>query len=320
MVNLAFVISLVASAVVLIVSITIFSDVVEAMEATLPVSVAGSSPSIDNNWYGTNWDREGSLTCNTYQTGADGDVNVQSDHISATNNRVSGGGCVFNMFKTFEASEVEGKLLTVDNERINSLSSVFSRIEIFDGSYNLTDFGVNNGLVDLKGNGVLQTCLTSTTIAFARTNTTCTIDTSSSSTSFVTIVMTLEDANNTLLENIINYNIYGITIEDIGTWDITNLGSPSTDTDIFISTDDGQTFGSAGETMLISEEGLIVPDDFTLDPNATSPSTPLSSSEQQQVDTFNNARAIGFTVIGIMPIALFFALFTILDPRMSGIG
>jgi len=43
----------------------------------------------------------------------------------------------------------------------------------------------------------------------------------------------------------------------------------------------------------------------------------FTPSEQQEIDTFNNAQAIGFTVIGIFPIALFFALFSIFSGRIE---
>lgn len=45
---------------------------------------------------------------------------------------------------------------------------------------------------------------------------------------------------------------------------------------------------------------------------------PFTSDEQRELDTFNNAKLIGFTVIGIFPIALFFLLFAIFDTRMGG--
>ncbi len=44
---------------------------------------------------------------------------------------------------------------------------------------------------------------------------------------------------------------------------------------------------------------------------------PLTPSQQQEVDTFNNAVNIGFTVIGILPVALFFALFSIFSTRLE---
>lgn len=43
----------------------------------------------------------------------------------------------------------------------------------------------------------------------------------------------------------------------------------------------------------------------------------LTPAEQQQVDTFNNALNIGFTVIGIVPVALFFFLFAIFGGRLN---
>ena len=45
--------------------------------------------------------------------------------------------------------------------------------------------------------------------------------------------------------------------------------------------------------------------------------TSFTPSEQQEIDTFTNAQAIGFTVIGIFPIALFFALFSIFSGRFE---
>lgn len=41
----------------------------------------------------------------------------------------------------------------------------------------------------------------------------------------------------------------------------------------------------------------------------------LTPAQQKEVDTFNNALNIGFTVIGILPVALFFALFAIFSGR-----
>ncbi len=43
----------------------------------------------------------------------------------------------------------------------------------------------------------------------------------------------------------------------------------------------------------------------------------LTPSQQQEIDTFNNAKNIGFTVIGILPVALFFALFAIFSGRIE---
>lgn len=45
--------------------------------------------------------------------------------------------------------------------------------------------------------------------------------------------------------------------------------------------------------------------------------TTFTPSEQQELNTFNNAQAIGFTVIGIFPIALFFALFSLFSGRIE---
>ena len=45
--------------------------------------------------------------------------------------------------------------------------------------------------------------------------------------------------------------------------------------------------------------------------------TIFTPTEQSQVDTFENAKAIGFTVIGILPVALFFALFSIFSGRFE---
>jgi len=44
---------------------------------------------------------------------------------------------------------------------------------------------------------------------------------------------------------------------------------------------------------------------------------PFTAGEQQEIDTFNNALNIGFTVIGILPVALFFALFAIFSGRIE---
>jgi len=43
----------------------------------------------------------------------------------------------------------------------------------------------------------------------------------------------------------------------------------------------------------------------------------FTPSEQSQIDTFNNAQAIGFTVIGILPVVLFFALFSLFSGRIE---
>jgi len=43
--------------------------------------------------------------------------------------------------------------------------------------------------------------------------------------------------------------------------------------------------------------------------------TPLTPTEQNQIETFNQALNVAFTVIGILPVALFFALFAIFSGR-----
>ena len=79
------------------------------------------------------------------------------------------------------------------------------------------------------------------------------------------------------------------------------------------------TITTAGVSTQISDPFPLNPRGMTflLNPAQVGSGTPLTAGEQQEIDTFENARNIGFTVVGILPVALFFALFSIFSGRIE---
>lgn len=304
MVNIAFVISLVASAVFLIVSIAIFSDVVEAMQLTLPVGTTGVESNIDNEWSFREQSiaATGNAKCEIEQIDPTTDMSTTITGLldMDSGNSVNDRSHCF-IYKTFDKSDVQNKILNVTWAGTASVAMAH-RIMVFDGEYlrnNNTDFplDLSFGFNVAKGGYKLHEIVNGGCCSFATETKTLNMTLVGSTLPQVTVAIGFQD---TSVSNILTLDLFNATVDDTALWDFTDNSGTTFTQEVFGTNGGDYGFFSTGLTNLQASQG-----------------TPLTPSQQQQVESFNNARAIGFTVIGIMPIALFFGLFTILSPRLE---
>jgi len=293
--SLAFILAFVFSAIVLLIGIIIFSEIAEAMEITLP-TIAVIIPE-SNEWQLREQESNAGFTvgCDFIQSTVALGVDLFPDNTFI-------GYC--HVFKVFDKADVIGKDLRINWRQ--DLASVDSRIHVLDGAYNrnnATEFpldataspssaGFTNTLTEgLKGGGVLHNI---NRVGVFALNDTITLTLAGSTEDQITVNISIYDRSLTLRPAMV---IFDVEINATALWKFgTNNGA--TVTMAVTGTQNDLGVANAGFVNL-----------------KTAP--PLTPEEQQQVDTFSNAQAIGFTVIGILPVALFFALFSIFSGRIE---
>jgi len=224
------------------------------------------------------------------------------DQLRAGHPTVDQGYC--HVFKVFDKSVIQGKDLTVrwEGTRTFNDNSPDYKILVLDGSYDRntsSDFPLDP-TVDgagftspLKGAGKLHEFTRDGSPNLIQTDT-ISMTLAGSTESKITIAINTVD--DTVGNNILAFDIQDIKIDDVGIWNWTVSGASV----------------SMAVTGTNDDKGVANADFVSL-----KPIPPLTAQEQQQVDTFNNATAIGFTVVGILPVALFFALFSIFSGRIE---
>jgi len=288
---------------VLLIGIIIFSEIAEAMEVTLPIGF----PAESDEWQLREQQFNATNTVNCQRLPATNwiiefNAGRGFDQLRSGHSVANQGYC--HVFKVFDKSIITGKDLTVRWEGTRTFfdSSPDYKILVLDGSYDRntsSDFPLDptvNGAgftTPLKGAGKLH--------EVTRTGSPNQIQTdiipmtlAGSTESKITVAVTVVD--DTINNNILEVSIVDIKIDDVGLW--------------------AWTVSGASVTMAVTgtndDKGVANADFVNL-----KTALPLTPEEQQQVDTFNNAQAIGFTVIGILPVALFFALFSIFSGRLE---
>jgi len=304
MVNLAFIISLVASAVFLIVGISIFSEIVEAMALTLPLpTILPVLPAnITDEWQLREQEKDVNFV-----VGCDPNINGTKIELEfLPPNEV--GWC--HMFKVFDKSDVIGKTLEIDWQGSSGgFAGQSASVRVFDGSINrnnATQFpldgvgavtrGFHFNIGELNNLHIITHSMQFGDILQVGTTDTIIMTLAGSTKNKVTIGVSLLDKGSSEFHVL---NIEEIRITELATWEW-GLNTPLTSTVTMNSTTTQNDAGITNSVNLKNTQPLV-----------------LSSESQREHDTFNNAQLIGFTVIGVLPIALFFALFTILSGRME---
>jgi hypothetical protein len=344
MVSLAFILSFVVSAVAMLIGIVIFSEVTEAMAETLPVILVEipTTPEVDGKWFIrehcpslaachslspvplTRWFWEYRILPQIVTTnGFDGVVKMWSGGLVDPNITQHLLG------KVFDKEQLDGKLVTWEVSEFRS-DSPTPRLILYDGeldptvsSFNGTssapsskpcgvDCFQDTGGVITSGSGGGITIISNNIGSFDTNvifNFTGTGDLSSfdSPTGKVTLIVSQQENG---FNSGIGSHTFQITIEDLGTYrfksDPANSWSGST----------------LSPCIQIGIGGCV----NSLDGNTESywtltslppPPLPVFNSEDtlNANEVFNNAKNIGFTVIGILPIALFFGLFAVFSGR-----
>jgi len=308
--SLAFILAFVFSAIVLLIGIIIFSEIAEAMEVTLPSqgtvlpplqAISQGNLTTNNEWQLREQQAtSGELIDCKYGISFGGGL-TNFPNPPATD-KASRGFC--HVFKVFDKADITGKVLSVtwSANRGGDPSGTLAAICVLDGIFdrnNATQFPFNNAAVgSCGGNTAVRLHLVNPSSEFGTQTDTITLLVSPLITpdpneDQVTVFVMVRDPSSSRRYSM---NIQEISVLELANWDW-KLGAGATITMATTTTNNDTGITNTPLTNLLP---LI-----------------LSESDQQQVDTFNNAQAIGFTVVGILPVALFFALFSIFSGRIE---
>jgi len=306
--SLAFILALVFSAIVLLIGIVIFGEIAEAMELTLPTqgtvlpplqAISQGNLTANNEWQLREQVIDGTTTIDCVYAIKNGLTTFPNPPTPIGSSR---GWC--HVFKVFDKADIIGKDLVVE-WRGGQATSGFpdeGAICVLDGVFdrnNATQFPNNNAIA--AGCGVLSPVIlhviTQDFFFFSGIDT-ITMTLAGSTKDQITIFVMFKDSSGSASISMI---IPEISILDLAKWDwdFPTAGAPAT---VSITRTIAHTPQDSGVTNAVLTNLLPLI---------------LSESDQQQVDTFNNAQVIGFTVIGILPVALFFALFSIFSGRIE---
>jgi len=296
------------SAIVLLIGIVIFGEIAEAMEVTLPSQGTVLPPlqalslgnlTANDEWQLSEQQIDGTtiIDCKFGFGGGGGLTNFPNPPAPAKTSR---GYC--EVFKVFDKADIIEKTLSVKwsgNNGGDPSTQSDEALCVLDGI-----FDRNNRTQFPPLNVAVNTCAGNTGVrlhfiehdANFNANTvpdTITMTLAGSTQDQITIMLLVRDSSSSARHSM---NIQEISVLELANWDW-KLGAGATVTMATTTTNNDTGITNAPLTNLLP---LI-----------------LSESDQQQVDTFNNAQVIGFTVIGILPVALFFALFSIFSGRIE---
>lgn len=304
--SLAFILAFVFSAIVLLLGIIIFSEIAEAMEVTLPTqgtvlpplqAISQGNLTANNEWQLREQTVDGVATIDCVYTIKSGS-SLTTFPNPPSPVKESRGWC--HVFKVFDKSDIIGNNLVVEWGGGQSTSSADDgAICVLDGVFdrnNAAQFPPNNA--GAGSCGVLSPVIlhiVTQDFTFFNGIDTIPMTLAGSTQDQITILVTFKDGSGSARVSI---RIDEIVVQDLAKWDWRDsAGATVSIARTIANTPQDSGVGNAGLTNLLP---LI-----------------LSESDQQQVDTFNNAQVIGFTVIGILPVALFFALFSIFSGRIE---
>ena len=325
--SLAFILAFIGSAVALLIGILIFSEVTEAMALTLPEVLVEipTTPEVEGLWFAR--EHCGNTNCSVFSVANEYRFEFESVNGAVkmpkagagTDPRATSG----YMGKVFDRAELDGKLITLEASRV-VLNGVLQRIIFYDGELDPSQSGLHPitcgtdcfpdqaGIVTSgSGGGITVVTATAGFSDFTIKNYTGSANLSAfdSPTGKVTLVV-LQPENSQAVG--IGSLTYQVTIQDLGTFrfksDLANSWSGSTIT--CLVDNDACRVGINGSQPQ-AREGLWSV--TSLPP----PPLPVFNSEEtlRANEKFDNALNTGFTVVGILPVALFFALFAIFGGR-----
>lgn len=310
--SLAFILAFIGASVALLVGIVIFVEVTDAMALTLPILSSGfiDVPVIipdDTEATTQVFFKEHSPSSSPTILFSNPNSGISRIHDQSTANQ---GRTGYLLIPNVDAKYVDGETISIrwQLNRLSGSGTAFAHVEIWDGHFdgtNQTRWVALSPVVNV----VVDTPITvSTTSQFGVTTSSSPLDTSSALEDEVTIAVILRNSgsHDSLL------NLQQVRITDYVTWSSTN-------------TDRLCTTVTYTKSSTLTDEADCTPirNGIIIDPlaeNATNTipfGTPSSPTEFQQVATFNNALNIGLTVLGILPVALFFFLFMIFGGRVE---
>jgi len=288
-----------------VIGIVIFGEIADAMELTLPLpselpplqAISQGNLTANNEWQLREQTRVVEPTLIDCRYTIKSPQGITTFPNPPTPARASVGFC--HVFKVFDKADIIGKTLSVswDGDSGGDPSAIADgAICVLDGVIdrnNATQFPPNNSGVG--GCGGLATILHSITqdfVSFPPTTDTISMTLAGSTQDQITIFVMVKDTSATARYALI---VKEISILELAKWDWLDPSATVTMATTTTNNDTGVT--NTGLTNLLP---LI-----------------LSNESQREHDTFNNAQVIGFTVIGILPVALFFALFSIFSGRIE---
>lgn len=282
MVSLAFVLAFIGASVALLIGIIIFSEVENDMSQTFGDELEITNES-DGVW---SWREHSSTPFGSMIS--DAQIEVASPNravIISTEFNTYG---ITYFFKSFPIELIEDKDVKLKYQITTSGTSVPKcRFQLVDGAYDRTndsDFPQNTDRL-LKGNGILD----SDEISSLSGSPTHTLTASGGTEDFITIFVQQPDSHQTDH----NANCFIEFIEIVG------LENNTFDSNQILSAKEG-----SGD----KEHGT-----FTVTPTFLG----IPTFESQVPPEFTTASNIAYTVIGIVPVALFFFLFAIFSPRVE---
>lgn len=286
--SLAFILAFIGSAVALLIGILIFSEVEKEMASTFGADIVVTNES-DGEW---SWREHKSFS--SFPMGVVAQKEIASPNRAQLESVLSGAGNGLGsmyLFKTFPKEVIEGKAINIDWEYEFTFggSDAPALFQVLDGAYDrtsLVDFP-NGANRILKGVGVIDTLEHSGQFGQIEfnANDTLTPDLSSAGNDVTIFVFTSDPQQDTGMI---------VSVKQI---EIVGVESVTFDSNTILS-----AVGGSGQ----NEYGT-----FTATPTFLGTPTFIS----QVPDSFNQASNIAFTVIGILPVALFFVLFAIFGGR-----
>ncbi len=319
--SLAFILAFIGASVALVIGILIFSEVTEAMALTLP-ELFFSTPEVEGLWASAEHCASASCDQDAFEyrifvqdtdDGVDG-AKLRAEANSSTKTQGY-------LFRSFDKEELDGKLITVELVHDQSNSGKL-QLELFDGDFDPVPTGicgtdcfpatfipdtVASPPIVTSGSGGSLTLFNSacgitgctTTVRFLSAS--ADLSTFDSPTGKVTLMLhQLESCGSCPART----TIFSVEIEDTGFYNFRNdPQDPTWNGSIASCQRECNTSTSKPSTyyFVTSLPPVIINSDTALNANAT----------------FTNALNIGFTVLGVLPVALFFFLFAIFGGRLG---
>lgn len=316
--SLAFILAFIGASVALVIGILIFSEVTEAMALTLPelLVTIPTTPENDGIWFGIEH-------CDRVNCDLDTDENRIFFASGSSGNPITpftsqmkfGSGAGFStsgyLARTFDIEEIDGKELKFEiSQDFSGMSS--SQLQVWDGEFDpnptgacgIDCFPLNSGLVTSGSGGILTLFTWSIGVQpITIHSVTPNLASFDSPTGKVTVVVKMRDTSGTSFASV---STYSIEIEDIGTY-------------YFKADPTDPTWNGATHTVVRGSQGNPNPSTMSLFTSNPPPAIPVINSPDtiNANETFNNALNIGFTVLGVLPVALFFFLFAIFGGRLG---
>lgn len=379
--SLAFILALVTSAIVLLIGIVIFSEVVEAMEITLPLGITGNQT--EGTFFGIAGGQASSLVLPLQVYELDKSLFSTNQTTIISSVTITGLGFTTDGVNGLARDPTDGTFYGVAKDQANSTNRHLISVDPVTGvGVDIGGMGQKFVTLGIKADGTLRTITgLGATTPFqyhsvdktnGQTTLLCTFSHAfiTAGTTVGSIAFNTKDGNMYWLIGFVDPpsldRMTLLRIDNESTCALTDIGD--SDPNGFLPTISsleviGLTYSPADDlfygtslsgqsdpvvnptvppcgvgaqlavcriTYTITSTGVLSNGNFgsfpslpvfvdikSLSFDLAGGGTNFTSTEQSQLDTFENAQAIGFTVIGILPVALFFALFSIFSGRFE---